>query len=83
MPRNTAPETAPELRAFKTPEQAAEYLPGITANWLRVAARRRDIPHQRVGGQRVIAFSDADIRAIQDSMAEPALADIAPRRRAR
>jgi excisionase family DNA binding protein len=67
-------------RLLYTRQEAAERLT-TTANWLKVAARRRDIPCHRLGGQRRILFSEEDIQEIMESMAERPIFEIQPRRR--
>lgn len=56
-----------------TPDQAAEML-GVTKRWLEDHARRRQIPHTRLG--RRLLFTTAQIERISAQNAVPTVAEI-------
>lgn len=70
---------APDLL---TPAQVAERLGKSADYWLR-RARRREVPHRRIG--RTVSFSEADVEAIlsaaQVEALDPMRTSVSPRRR--
>lgn len=52
-----------------TVREAAEVL-GLRESWLSDRAKRREIPHRRLG--RLVRFTEADLRAIVDDAQAPA-----------
>lgn len=58
----TQADRPPGVPVLYSPEQAAEWFPKKTANWLRTQARNAAIPCTRMG--RTIMFSEADLAEI-------------------
>jgi excisionase family DNA binding protein len=66
-PTSEAPADLTEQLLF-TPEEAADIL-RVTAYRLKTSARRREIPHRRIGVQ--YRFSREDLEAITNIYARP------------
>jgi excisionase family DNA binding protein len=64
--RETSPDATEQL--LFTPEEAADIL-RVSAYRLKVSARRREIPHRRIGVQ--YRFSREDLEEIKDLYARP------------
>ena len=66
------------LRTYTPEEVVAEFLPTMTPGGLRKAAQRRRVPHHRIGRNRQIVFTQADIELLLERSAVAPVDEAAP-----